>query len=134
LNQDSEALEAFNKALELNESLPEAYISKAGVLEVMSRYREALWCCQQALDCISDDKSYLYPSLFDQQILLLIRLKRFRHAEQVLLECSDKLSDKDYDYLSASYRGLIDHLIKNRRSLRRQTASPRLSVVRNASL
>ena len=130
LNQDQEALASFNQALELNEELAEAYISKAGVLEVMGRYREALWCCQRAMTCITEDKSYLYPSLFDQQILLLIRLKRFRHAEQVLKQSSHKHKKKDYEYLSASYRGLIDHLIKNRRSLRRQQASPRLSVVR----
>lgn len=132
LNRDTEALDSFNQALQTNSELAEAYISKAGVLEVMGRYREAMWCCQRALTSITEDKQYLYPSLYDQLILLLIRLKRFRHAEQVLLQSANHLSDHEYEYLVASYRGLIDQLIKNRKSLRKQQPEQGLSVVKCA--
>lgn len=128
LNRDAEALTALNQALTLNSNLPEAYISKAGVLEVMGKYREALLCCKQAFEYIQLQKEYLLPSLFDQQLTLLIRLKRYREAQRLLEVIDTLLEQEDADYLQASYRGLIDQSCKRRRQKSVKSKSP-LSVL-----
>ncbi len=114
LNRDQDALVALNEAIRLNPTLAEAYISKAGVLEVMGKFREALQCCRQALVHIDDKKEYLLPSLFDQKIILLIRLKRFREAQRVLDKAIDYLDEESLDFLFSSYKGLLDQFCKNR--------------------
>lgn len=114
LNRDIEALQALNKAIQLNPALAEAYISKAGVLEVLGKYREALLCCRQALTRIGPSKHYLLSSLFDQEIILLIRLKRFREAQRVLDKAYFYLDAEDHDFLVSSYKNLLDSFCQKR--------------------
>lgn len=114
LNRDVEALQSLNEAIKLNPTLAEAYISKAGVLEVLGRHREALQCCRQALLYIDKRKEYLLPSLFDQEIVLLIRLKRFREAQRVLEKAQYYLDEDELDYLLSSYKGLLDGFCQKR--------------------
>ncbi len=129
LNRDGEALHALNEALRLNPSLAEAYISKAGVLEVMGRYREALNCCRQALNHINEKRQYLLPSLFDQQVALLITLKRFREAQRVLDKAAQYLDDEELTYLYASYKGLLEQFCQRRQDTRRKAQRLSLSVI-----
>ncbi len=133
LNRDGEALKALNKAIGLNPQMAEAYISKAGVLEVMGKCREALQCCRQALQLINRSKQYLLPSLFDQQIILLIRLKRFREAQQVLEKANDYLEDEDLDYLMSSYKSLLEQFCQKRAQAQAKTIKPNLSIVQGVT-
>lgn len=134
LNRDIEALNALEAALRLNPGLAEAYISKAGVLEVMGRYREALSCCRQALGYISSKKAYLLPSLFDQHITLLIRLKRFREALRVLNKATLYLQGEDLDYLFASYKGVLDQQCQKRHLVKEKARQLSLSVLPEAGM
>lgn len=129
LNRDVEALHALNKAVSLDGTLPEAQISKAGVLEVLGKYREALNCCHQALNLIDTEKQYLFPSLFDQKIILLIRLKRFRQAQQVLADAVNYLEQDDYDYLSVSYRSLLEQFCQHRQKAQDKAKTLSLRVL-----
>jgi tetratricopeptide (TPR) repeat protein len=130
LNRDLEALKALNDAISLNPDLAEAYISKAGVLEVMGKYREALLCCRQALTLIDQKKQYLLPSLFDQKIILLIRLKRFREAQLVLDNAANYLDEDDLDFLFSSYKGLLDQFCQKRQQATEKAKRLSLSVIK----
>ncbi len=133
LNRDVEALRAFEMALYLNPYLPEAYISKASVLEVLGRFREAIHCCKRALHLIGPNKVYLLPSLFDQEILLLIRMKRFREAQQVLIKAGGYLEPDEWDYLYYSYKDLLDQLCQQRQKVFKSRERITLHVVQTAS-
>lgn len=129
LNRDVEALQALNRAISLNPALAEAYISKSGVLEVMGRYREAFQCCRQALAHIGPNKQYLLSSLFDQEIILLIRLKRFREALQVLNRAHFYLEHEELDFLQASYKNLLEGLCRKREQTLRKSQRQALRVL-----
>lgn len=133
LNRDIEALDAFNMALSLVPKLPEAYISKAGVLEAMGKYREALHCCKEAFDIITTQKKYLLSSLFDQEITLLIRLKQFRKAMQVLDRAGYYIDKDEYDYLFASYKSMLEGFCKQRRQMRAKAEKQYLKVIAGGS-
>lgn len=134
MNRDLDALKALNEALIHNPTLAEAYISKAGVLEVLGKHREALQCCKQALQFITPKKQYLLPSLFDQKVILLIRLKRFREAQQVLDKAALYLEGDDLDFLMASYKGLLDQQCTKRKLSREKARSMSLKVVKGSAL
>ncbi len=132
LNRDREALGALNNAIKLNPHLAEAYISKAGVLEVLGRYREALQCCRQALLCIDQKKKYLFPSLFDQEISLLISLKRFREAQHTLEKAAHYLDEDEMAYLLSSYKTLLDQFCQRRQGTRDRARQQALHVVKTS--
>lgn len=115
LNRDSEALDTFNKALSINPNSVEALISSAGVLDVLGKYREGLECCSRAFQQIAPYQSYLLPSLFDQNIVLLLRLKKYRQARFLLRSAEGRLAKEDYQFLLGSYSHILDRLSKNRR-------------------
>jgi len=127
LNRDVEALRVLTHAIEKNPNLPEAYISLAGVLEVLGKHREALKSCRKALPLIAPPKEYLYPSLFDQQIILLIRLSRFRQAQLVLEEAEQYMNGDDYKGFVANYRDLLDQCRK-RKQRSESEPKPRLTL------
>jgi tetratricopeptide (TPR) repeat protein len=118
MSRDMDALRVLNKAILLDEHLPEAHISKGGVLEVMGKFREALCCYRKALGCIELPKAYLLPNLFDQKIMVLIRMKRFREAQVVLTQAAHYLEEEALDYLQFTYRGLLEQLCQQRRRRR----------------
>ena len=129
LNRDIDSLRALDKALKLNPKLAEAYISKAGVLEVLGKYREALHCCRLALQNIDEKKQYLLPSLFDQEIILLIRLKRFREAQHVLDKAAQMLDEEELTYLLLSYKGLLDQFCQKRQQTRERAKDLSLKIL-----
>jgi tetratricopeptide (TPR) repeat protein len=114
LNRDQEALETFNQALSINPNSVEALISSAGVLDVLGKYREGLECCARAFQEIAPYQSYLLPSLYDQNIVLLLRLKRYRQARFLLRSAEGRLAREDYQFLLSSYSHILDRLFQNR--------------------
>ena len=116
LNRDSEALETFNKALSIDPNSVEALISSAGVLDVLGKYREGLECCARAFQEIKPHQSYLLPSLYDQNVVLLLRLKKYRQARFLLRSAEGRLSKEDYHFLLGSYSHILDRLFTSRRA------------------
>lgn len=114
LNRDAEAIEAFDAALSHDGENVEAWISKAGVLDAMGKPREALLCCHEAFIHISSRRAYLLPSLFEQNISLLIDLKRYRQAKDLLNAAERQLSDKDFKNLLMNYGYALDNLSRER--------------------
>jgi tetratricopeptide (TPR) repeat protein len=115
LNRDAEALETFNTALSINPNSVEALISSAGVQDVLGKYREGLECCARAFQQIRPHQAYLLPSLYDQNIVLLLRLKKYRQARFLLRSAEGKLIKEDYQFLLSSYSHILDRLFSNRR-------------------
>lgn len=115
LNRDNEALETFNKALSINPNSVEALISSAGVLDVLGKYREGLDCCARAFQQIRPYQAYLLPSLYDQNVVLLLRLKKYRQARFLLRSAEGQLLKEDYQFLLSSYSHILDRLFNNRR-------------------
>lgn len=115
LNRDNEALETFNKALSIDPDSVEALISSAGVLDVLGKYREGLECCGRAFQQIKPYQAYLLPSLYDQNIVLLLRLKKYRQARYLLRSAESRLIKEDYQFLLSSYSHILDRLFNNRR-------------------
>ncbi len=129
LNRDLEALQSFNRALKLNPLCTEAYISKASVLDILGKPREALECCNRAFLLITRQNEYLLPSLFDQKIVLLTRLKKYREAQQILQEASQRLSGEEYNYLVSCYKHWIDRCCQERYQVRQKADSLALKVI-----
>jgi tetratricopeptide (TPR) repeat protein len=126
LNRDQEALETFNLALSIDPFSVEALISRAGVLDVLGQYREALECCREAFRQIKPYQSYLLPSLFDENIVLLLRLKKYRQAKIMLKSAEGQIGKEEFHYLMASYGHLLDRLSQERRQA--QSRAKRLSM------
>ena len=114
LNRDIEALDALNKALRLVPHSVEALISKAGVLDTLGRYRDALNCCYLAFEKIHSFQVFLLPSLFEQQIILLMKLKKFRQAQHRLQVAETRLERQEYEHLMFSYGVILEKLIRRR--------------------
>ncbi len=132
LNRDEEALETFNKVLEINPDSVEALISRAGVLDVLGKYREALDCCNRAFELIKPFQAYLLPSLFDQNIILLLRLKKYRQAQQLLRSAEGRLPREEYLYLLGSYNPILERFFRSRRQNARSTEGSGLRLVEDA--
>ena len=129
MNRDLEALQCFNKALKLNALCAEAYISKASVLDILGKHREALECCNRAFLLITRQNEYLLSSLFDQKLTLLLRLKRFREAQQLLQAAAESLSGDEHTYLLSCYKGLIERGCQDRHELRNKAKGLSLTVI-----
>jgi tetratricopeptide (TPR) repeat protein len=133
LNQDLEALKVLNRAIELNGQCAEAYISKAGILDVLGKHREALYCCNQAMAHIGKHNEYLLSTLYDQKLVLLVRLKKYREAQRLLAESNSSLTQEDYHYLSSCYRPFLDRGCKSRGEIREKAQKLSLKVIHGAS-
>jgi len=129
LNRDSEALETFNKALHINPNSVEALISSAGVLDVLGKYREGLACCSRAFQQIAPHHAYLLPSLYDQNIVLLLRLKKYRQARFLLRSAEGRLNKEDYQFLMSSYSHILERFFKNRRKACAKARRMKFSVL-----
>lgn len=129
MDLDTEALECFEKAISANPYSAEAYGSKAGVLDVLGRYEEALASCDKAFDLSRLKDRYLLPSLYDQKIMLLIRTRRFEEARRILNRALNVLSDEDSSYLSSCYQGMIESSCKLRRKRLAQAEKLSLKVI-----
>jgi tetratricopeptide (TPR) repeat protein len=131
LNRDLEALDTFNHVLNLDPDSVEALISKAGVLDILGKYREALECCTRAFTLIRAHQSYLLPSLYDQNIALLLRLKQYRKAQQLLKEAGNYIPKDEYHYLLTSYSPILERLSQHRHQVRDMARKLSLEVLTN---
>jgi tetratricopeptide (TPR) repeat protein len=129
LNRDNEALETFNKALSIDPDSVEALISSAGVLDVLGKYREGLESCARAFQQIKPYQAYLLPSLYDQNIVLLLRLKKYRQARYLLRSAEGRLIKEDYQFLLSSYSHILDRLFANRRQACAKARNLKLKVL-----
>ena len=123
LNKDNEALETFNRVLEIDPDSVEALISRAGVLDVLGNYREALECCEKAFSLIKPFQAFLLPSLYDQNIILLLRLKKYRQAQTLLKQSEGKIPREEYVYLLSSYNPILERVFRARRQEREKNGT-----------
>ncbi len=131
LNRDQEALDTFDRVLSMDPDSVEALISKAGVLDVLGKYREALACCTHAFQKIRPHQAFLLPSLYDQNIVLLLRLKKYRQAQMLLKAAEGTLSKEESQYLLANYSHILARLSENRQKMRAKADLLSLEVLPN---
>jgi tetratricopeptide (TPR) repeat protein len=129
LNRDLEALETFNKVLDREPNSVEALISKAGVLDVLGKYREAVECCRLAFQKIKPYQAFLLPSLYEQNIILLLRLKKYRQAQMILKDAETRLPKDDVQYLRSSYSHILDRLFHTRQKAKAKAEQLAMEVV-----
>lgn len=126
MDMDKEALEHFEMAIASDPTSAEAYGSKAGTLDVLGDYQEALICCDRAFELVSLKDKYLLPSLYDQKIILLIRLRRYEDAKKALTRALRILPEDDATYLRSCYQDMIECNCKLRQ--RRLAQAEKLSL------
>ncbi len=129
VDKEKEALECFEKAINYDPFCSQAYGSKAGTLDVLGRHEEALSCCEKAFENITLKDRELLPSLYEQKIAILLELKRYEEADEVLKRSSKILSKEDYNYLISCYRNLIDSSCKERKRKLKLAKEMALQVV-----
>lgn len=129
LNRDTEALETFQKTLGIDPNCVEALISCAGVLDVLGKYRDSLECCIRAFQQIKPYQSYLLPSLYDQNIVLLLRLKKYRQTRFLLKTAEARLPKEEYQYLLGCYSHILDRLSRDRHKARAKAKQLSLEVL-----
>ncbi len=129
IEQKDESLGYFNKALEIDPYSVEAYGAKASALDILGMQKEALECCERAFSNISDNQKYLLPSLYDQKIAILIKLKRFEEAKKFLNASLINLSEEDGTYLFTRYQGAIESICMQRKKKREKLAKIALRLI-----
>ncbi len=129
LNRDQEALETFNLALSINPDSVEALISQAGVLDALGKYREALSCCVRAFEQIRPHQYFLLPSLYDQNIVLLLRLKKYRQAQMLLRSSEGRLPKEEHEYLLSCYSHILARLSEQRQKARSKARLLRMELL-----
>jgi tetratricopeptide (TPR) repeat protein len=129
MDMDNDALEYFEKAIKADPYSAEAYGSKAGTLDVLGHYEEALRCCDKAFELVTIKDKYILPSLFDQKITLLIRVRRFEEARKALRRAINALPEEDYTYLRTCYQGMIESSCKLRKRKLAQAEKLSLKVI-----
>ena len=129
MDLDEEALKCFEMAISADPYSAEAYGSKAGTLDVLGQYEEALSHCDKAFELVKLRDKFLLPSLFDQKLTLLIRMRRYEEARNILRKAVNSLSEDDADYLTSCYQGMIDTSCKLRRRKLAQAEKLSLKVI-----
>ncbi|MDD3013716.1 MAG: hypothetical protein PHC34_08455 [Candidatus Gastranaerophilales bacterium] len=129
IDKDNEALEYFDMAINADPFCAEAYGSKAGTLDVLGRQTEALNCCEMAFENITLKDRHLLPSLYDQKIAILIRLKRFEEARGALKKCAKRLSEEDGSHLISCYQNIIDASCKEKKRKRELVTKNSMKLV-----
>lgn len=115
VDKDNEALEYFDRAINANPNSAEAYGSKAGTLDVLGHQKEALYCCEKAFENVTLKDRHLLPSLFDQKIAILVRMKKFEEAKEALKKCIKSLPKEDGGYIISCYQDLIESSCKEKK-------------------
>ena len=128
IDKDNEALECFEKALSLDPFSAEAHGSKANTLDVLGKVKEAFACCEKAFKNITVKDKDLLPSLYDQKIALLIKLKKYEDAKQTLKQCYRYLKTEDSFKIASCYRDIIDTLLREQR-YRKKIATERFKLI-----
>lgn len=130
IDRDNEALECFEKALNLDPFSAEAHGSKANTLDVLGKVKEAFACCEKAFKNLTVKDKDLLPSLYDQKIALLIKLKRYEEAKLTLKECYRYLKTEDSFKIASCYRDIIDTLLREQK-YRKKMATERFKLIHN---
>ncbi|WP_440957076.1 tetratricopeptide repeat protein [Methanosarcina sp. Mfa9] len=94
LEKYPEAIEALDKALELNPDYPDAWYQKGVVLFKLEKYPEAIEALDKALRINSD-----YPDAWYQKGIVLFKLEKYPEA----IETFDKALELNPDYPDAWY-------------------------------
>ncbi|OGH95547.1 MAG: hypothetical protein A2039_08340 [Candidatus Melainabacteria bacterium GWA2_34_9] len=130
IDRDNEALECFEKALNLDPFSAEAHGSKANTLDVLGKVKEAFACCEKAFKNLTVKDKDLLPSLYDQKIALLIKLKRYEDAKLTLKQCYRYLKTEDSFKIASCYRDIIDTLLREQK-YRKKMATERFKLIHN---
>jgi len=130
IDRDNEALECFEKALNLDPFSAEAHGSKANTLDVLGKVKEAFACCEKAFKNLTVKDKDLLPSLYDQKIALLIKLKRYEDAKLTLKQCYKYLKTEDSFKIASCYRDIIDTLLREQK-YRKKMATERFKLIHN---
>jgi len=128
LDRDIEALECFEKAISIDPYSAEAYGSKANTLDVLGKVVEAYTCCEKAFRRVTQKDAELLPSLYDQKIALLIKLKRYEEAQSTLKHCYRSLNTEDSFKIAACYRDVINTLLFEQKN-RKKAAMERFTLI-----
>lgn len=107
LRQDEAAQQSLHYALRLAPACVEALLSQASVLEALGQIRDALRANRLALRHLRSRHRYLLPSLYEQQINLLVRLKKTPQAIALLHESRARLSPRDHQTLRQEFHNLL---------------------------
>jgi len=129
MDLDEEALQHFEMAINADPFSAEAYGSKAGTLDVLGRHFEALRCCDKAFKLVELKDKFILPSLYDQKLTLLLRMRRFEEAKRILNKAVVSLAEEDSSYLSSCYQSMIDSSCKLRRRKLAQAEKLSLKVI-----
>jgi len=129
IDRDDEALECFEKALNIDPFSAEAHGSKANTLDVLGKIKEAYSCCEKAFKNLTPKDIHLLPSLYDQKIALLIKMKKYEDAKITLRSCYRYLNTEDSFKIAACYRDVIDSLLKEQK-LRKKIATERFKLIK----
>lgn len=129
LNERTEAMVYFNKAISLDSGCAEAYGALAGTLDILGKQHDALYYCEKAFQNLSEKDNHLLPSLYDQKIAILVSMKRFEQARESLNNCVRALPEEDGNYLVSCYQTLIDNSCKEKQRKRKMASKIDLKVV-----
>ena len=122
---EMEALEAYDKALLANPCSTQALGSKAYVLDILGRYKEAFENCEKAFEYVNQEDNDQLSSLYDQKISLLCSLKNYDGADKVLLEAISVLSEENGNYLKSCY---AQKIISKKKEAKSET-QPNLKLI-----
>ena len=128
LQREMEGLAILDKVIATTPHSAEAFVSRASILEAIGHHREALEDCNKALEHIGDGKHYLYASVYEQKISLLISLKFFKATKAVLAEAALHLDWDDYDYLVSMCQNQCRQA-RQRQVQQRQAVGSSMSVI-----
>ena len=129
LDKDTEALEYFDRAIKLNPFSAEAYGLKAGTLDILGRQIEALNFCEKAFEHITVKDRHLLPSLYDQKLAILVRMKKYEQARAELKNCTKILAQEDGSYLISCYQEAIETSCREKKRKRELVAKISLQIV-----
>lgn len=130
IDKDKEALEYFDKAININPFSAEAYGLKASTLDVLGRQKEALQYCEKAFEMIMFKDKHLLPSLYDQKIAILIRMKQYEKAKKELKKCIKTLSKQDSHYLLSCYKEPIEFYCKEKKRKKELIAKNAIKLIK----
>ncbi len=80
----TEAFECYKKAEITFKNDPKVLASIANCFEVMGDFLSALKYCEKAFLNINDDNVQLLPSLYELKIKILVQLKKYESAKQII--------------------------------------------------
>ena len=90
---------------------------------------EALNFCEKAFEHITIKDRHLLPSLYDQKLAILIRMKKYEKAREELKKCTKMLPEEDGCYLASCYQNTIETFCKEKKRKRELAAKISLKVV-----